>query len=387
MFSNVDIFLDRIIRHELKTVIYGSGMLGKNFRYFLQDECGVSVDYFCDKNPQLWGMMVEGNTKCLSLEELVIRKDECSIIVAVSYRYLDEVRFFFERNHIENYVTCFDLMKTSWMKKKFCRVGYIQGEKELAQQKKLNRSTGLEGNWKAAVYTFITEGYDELHQPLVIDKHVDYFVISDHRIDNSGIFHWIDVNEVVPCAIKDPFIKNRYCKMHGADIFPEYDYSIYLDGALQIAGDIISYLKQVGKTGLALYLNETCECIYETGILITLIGRCNFEMARNQLKAYAMEGMPENYGLLCGGYIFRDNRNALGNTLMDLWWKEYQKWPTRDQLCLTYVMWKMGLTLTDVGILNNGQDRLEDKNIIHHPHCYMKLYNPGTGDSKVSYWG
>lgn len=376
MISDIDIFLNRIINHEKKTIIYGSGMLGKNLRFFLQEECSILIDFFCDKNPQLWGTVVGDNIKCISLKELVIQKDNCNVIIAVGYRYLDETKLFFEQNNIENYVTCLELIKSNWMKKKFCRVDSIQNIKTLEAIRKQDRHTSQVRNERVAVYTFIINGYDELHQPLIVDNNADYFVISDCKIDNLGIFNWIDVNSIVPTAIKDPFMKNRYCKMHGADIFKDYDYSIYLDGALQIAGDIISYLEQIGRTGIALYLNETNECIYDTGILITLIGRCNFEMARNQLKSYAMEGMPENYGLLCGGYIFRDNKNTLGNELMNLWWEEYQKWPTRDQLCLTYVMWKMGLVLEDVGIINNGQNRLEDKNIIHHSHCYMKLYSP-----------
>lgn len=214
---------------------------------------------------------------------------------------------------------------------------------------------------------------------MVIDENADYFVISDQKLDNLGIFHWIDINTIVPHSMGNSFMKNRYCKMHGAELFKDYEYSIYLDGVVQIAGDIICYLDQVGKTGIALYLNETNGCIYDAGILISLVGRCSFEKARDQLKSYAMEGMPENYGYLCGTYIFRDNRNALGNELMNLWWEEYQKWSTRDQLCLPYVMWKMGLVLEDVGIINNGQNRLEDKNLIHHSHCYVKLYNLNEG--------
>lgn len=383
MALNVDIFLNKIRKHEQKTVIYGSGMLGKNVSFFLQDECGIVIDYFCDKNPQLWGQIVERNIKCLSLEELISQKNNCNIIIAVGYKNLDDVKLFFDQNHIENYITCLEIIKSNWMKKKFCRVEYIESQKCLIERERTDRNFRQPRKGKVAVYTFIAEGYDQLHQPLIIDKDADYFVISDTKIKDLGIFHWIDVNFVVPHDIKNSFMKNRYCKMHGADIFKDYDYSIYLDGALQIAGNIITYLDQIGKTGIALYSNETNGCIYDAAIYLALIGRCNFEMTRNQLKTYALEGMPENYGYLCGGYIFRDNKNVLGNELMNLWWKEYQKWPTRDQFCLPYVMWKKGLKLEDIGIINNGRNRLEDKNIIHHSHCYMKLYSPSKEECCV----
>lgn len=374
---DVDEFVESIRKHEQKTIIYGAGMLGKNFRFFLQDECGISIDYFCDKNPQLWGKNIDNNIQCISLEELISQNNSCSVLIAVA-KYLDDVILFLEQNHVIHYITWLDIIKSNWLKKKFCRVSELHALNwnSIEIESEQRHKQCIQNNKRIAFFTFITKDYDELHQPLVIDENVDYFVISDNRINDLGVYRWIDVKAVVPDTIRGSFMQNRYCKMHGAEIFKDYDYSIYLDGSLQIAGDIISYLEQVGKTGIALYLNETCTCIYETAILITLVGRCDFELARRQMNFYATEGMPLDYGLLCGGYIFRDNRNDLGNELMNLWWEEYQKWPTRDQLCLTYVMWKMGLKLENIGIINNGQNRLEDKNINNHPHCYMKRYNP-----------
>lgn len=374
--SYIDQFVESIKEHECKTVIYGAGMLGKNFRFFLQEECGLFIDNFCDQNPSLWGKVIENNILCISLEELVRQKDT-NVIIAVALKYLEEVKLFLEENQIKRCITWLEIVKNNWLKNKFCMVDCIEHCAYSIENcfPRCNTQIGRKPK-RIAVYTFLTGGYDELHQPLVIDEGADYYVISDNMISDMGIYKYIDVASVVPEGIKDPFMQNRYCKMHGAELFKDYDYSIYLDGAIQIAGCITDHLEQIGKTGIALYLNEDCRCIYETGIVITLIGRCDFEMARNQLKLYAMDGMPENYGLLCGGYIFRDNKNPLGNKLMELWWDEYLKWPTRDQLCLTYVMWKMGLKLGDIGIINKGQSRWEDKSLIHHSHCYKSMFDP-----------
>lgn len=378
MNSYIDEFVESIRKHEQKTIIYGAGMLGKNFRFFLQEECGISIDYFCDKNFQLWGAVIENDVKCISMDELCSEHGNCSVLIAVGLKYLDEVVRLMEVNQIKSHITWLEIIKNNWLKEKFCRVdrihdinsGYKAGQfvKECKRSKQEHK--------RIAFFTFIVQGYDELHQPLVINENVDYFVISDKKAEDLGVYEWIDVKQVVPDRIKDPFMQNRYCKMHGADIFKKYDYSIYFDGSCQIVGDITEYLGQVGKTGIALYVNETCTCIYETGILITLVGRCDFELARRQLHTYAVDGMPANYGLSCGGHIFRDHRNDLGNRLMNLWWKEYRKWPTRDQLCLSYVMWKMGLEFNDIGEINNGQNRLEDENIKYYPHCYMSIYSP-----------
>lgn len=373
----VDKFVESIKEHKCKTVIYGAGMLGKNFRFFLQEECDLFIDNFCDQNPKLWGKVIENNIYCISPEELIGQK-ESNVIIAVALKHLEEVKLILEENQIQNHITWLELVKNNWLKNKFCRVDCIEDRvyRNIENSFPCHDESAIRKPKRIAVYTFITGGYDELHQPLTIDEDADYYVISDNEIRDPGIYKYIDVASVVPDGIVEPFLRNRYCKMHGAQIFKEYDYSIYLDGAIQIAGEITDYLKQTGRTGIAMYLNEDCRCIYETGIVITLIGRCDFETARDQLKQYAMDGMPENYGLLCGTYIFRDNKNPLGNELMELWWMEYLKWPTRDQLCLTYVMWKMGLRLGDIGIINKGQSRWEDKNLIHHSHCYMSMFDP-----------
>lgn len=383
-----DEFVDLLRRHEKKIIIYGAGMVGKNFGSFLCYDCGIQIDNFCDGNSQLWGEVVENNIICLSLDELIKQKEKYMVIIAVGLRKdLEEIDLFFEQNNVRYYITWLELIKSSWLKNKFCITEHICELSTINKKYdwKENYKSPIQKHKKVAVYTFITKGYDKLHQPLVIDKNTDYYVISDDQIDDLGIYKQIEVASVVPQSVKNAFMQNRYCKMHGADIFKDYDYSIYLDGALQIAGNITDYLDQVGKTGIALYLNEDCECIYETGILITMVGRCDFKIARSQLNSYAIEGMPANYGLLCGGYIFRDNKNPIGNKLMESWWNEYQKWPTRDQLCLTYVMWKMRLQLGDIGIINNGQNRLEDQNIIHHAHCYINrhvLYPQEGGEKR-----
>ena len=53
-----DEFVDLLRRHEKKIIIYGAGMVGKNFGSFLCYDCGIQIDNFCDGNSQLWGEVV-----------------------------------------------------------------------------------------------------------------------------------------------------------------------------------------------------------------------------------------------------------------------------------------------------------------------------------------
>ncbi len=64
-----------------KICIYGCGLWGRKCLQLLRDQ-GVVVDFFCDQNPALVGTYVAGHY-CLSLPELICRKEEVLLILAV----------------------------------------------------------------------------------------------------------------------------------------------------------------------------------------------------------------------------------------------------------------------------------------------------------------
>ena len=66
--------------------------------------------------------------------------------------------------------------------------------------------------------------------------------------------------------------------------------------------------------------------------------------------------MPAHYGLLEATIIVVDLKNEIAIKLMNEWWDEFNYWKSgRDQLAFTYVLWKNGFTLNDVGILGNNK--------------------------------
>ena len=48
---------------------------------------------------------------------------------------------------------------------------------------------------------------------------------------------------------------------------------------------------------------------------------------------------------------------------MEQWFKEYYEKEKRDQISLSYVLWKNGLDCNDVGLLNNGLPWKDNKDI------------------------
>lgn len=63
---------------------------------------------------------------------------------------------------------------------------------------------------------------------------------------------------------------------------------------------------------------------------------------REQVAAYAADGMPENWGLFaCGtlGWRFTDQTRALGEN----WYQEQVRWSIQDQISLPYLLWRDGI--------------------------------------------
>lgn len=217
-----------------------------------------------------------------------------------------------------------------------------------------------------AVYTCIVNGYDEPKMPLFIEDDCDYFMVSDDPRTASEDVKWIDVNNVVPSIDMNPKDKNRYCKLHPDILFPDYDYTIYLDGSIQIVGPISEYILDVGAAGIALHRHRRSVCLYKEGILLMWLGTVNRQDMIISLKRYAKEGFPRNYGMFECGMIVTDLNNVSVRELYKKWYEEYLRGIGRDQQDLMYVLWKNGLK-DDIGIISGGKYNIfSNPNILWH---------------------
>ena len=207
---------------------------------------------------------------------------------------------------------------------------------------------------KTAVYSCIVNGYDEPRAPLFFEENCDYFMVSDDPKMAGPDVRWIDVNSVVPDIEMSPKEKNRYCKFHPDILFPDYDYSIYLDGCIQVAGPVSRYVSDVGVSGIALHRHRRSTCIYKEGILLIWLGVVDKDKMVGSLKRYAIEGFPRNYSMFECGMIVTDLNNVRARDLYSKWYDEYMNGIGRDQQDLMYVLWKNGLK-DDIGIISGGK--------------------------------
>ena len=145
---------------------------------------------------------------------------------------------------------------------------------------------------------------------------------------------------MIPPNISDNRDKNRYCKMHGYKIFPQYDYTIYIDG----------------YCGLGMARHPFRDCVFEEGIAVVAAGKSDETEIKKLLHKYANEGMPRNFGLFECGILVCDTSNRMGIDILESWYEEYMSHHLRDQLSLPYVLWKKGLPLRTIGIVDGGRN-------------------------------
>lgn len=206
---------------------------------------------------------------------------------------------------------------------------------------------------KIAVYSAVFGNYDTVLEPYMTPDNCDFYLFADQSIDdrNSVWQRRICPDEIkdLPCAEQ-----NRYLKMHPHLLFPEYRYSIYVDGNVQIVTDLTEYVNQLNEYGLATHIHNNRSCVYDELEAVLKSGK-ETKANVDKHKEYLIEtGMPHNYGLLQCSVIVREHHNPQCISIMEDWWEEYLVYSKRDQVSLPHILYMHGIQIGEIGVL--GRD-------------------------------
>ena len=207
------------------------------------------------------------------------------------------------------------------------------------------------GEDRLAVYTCVFGGYDDVEEPFIRGKYCDYYIVSDKKINPKSRWQQIEPKEY-PEGFDEwhPAIKNRYFKMHPDILFPEYKYSLYMDGNVIPVVDLYPFLiKMKRKHSLfGLFNQPIWNCLYDMTEILIVEDLVNRDGAESQLNRYLLEGFPKQWGLFECNFILREHHQEKCKAVMDTWWKEYLNGEKRDQMCFTYALWKNGFMFEEV---------------------------------------
>lgn len=213
---------------------------------------------------------------------------------------------------------------------------------------------------KVAVYTCIISNYDKLLEPLYKSGYCDYYAVTDFAYDSNSAWKRIN-SRYFPDAYKHskkgPYV-NRWFKMHPHELFPNYEYSLYVDGSVLIVADVIPLLLKMMKNNSFLGIHKHSKrsnMETEARVLIKNNKVKNIELLNKQLLAYRNDGFNNNIPLLEATIILRKHNEHICKHIMNEWWSEFLMYVPRDQISLPYVLWKNGVSVDDITILGENE--------------------------------
>lgn len=235
-------------------------------------------------------------------------------------------------------------------------------------------STGKKINGKIAVYTSVFGNYDPITEPFYASPYCDYFAITDQEIPSSSIWKKIDTNLIDGFNKMDGYHKSKFCKMFPHVLFPEYDFSIWVDGNVQIVADLYPLVDRMNETTfIGAFANPLHRCIYTEAKFNLVRNYANSELLRKQIELYRADGFPVNFGMREFSIIVREHKDPRCIDLMNKWWNEVNNYTMRDQISFPYILWKSGYDINTIQLL--GEDWRWNPRFIWHSHNWHIAYN------------
>ncbi len=201
---------------------------------------------------------------------------------------------------------------------------------------------------KLVVYTaIIGDNYDQLLQPLAMREDVDYvcFVKKGTNGPNkNGVWGIREID----FEHKDNTRVARYAKMHPHVLLKDYEYSLWIDGNIQIASDdVYSIIDEKINSGVILssMSHPHVDCCYDDAYICIASHKDKAWRIMAQIIYLRLHRFPKNFGLYETNVFYRNHSSDQIIKFNTLWWKLLSHLSRRDQLGCTYAMWKVGIPI------------------------------------------
>lgn len=192
---------------------------------------------------------------------------------------------------------------------------------------------------RKVIYTCLFGKIDNLLQPKVIDNSFDYICFSDYMLPQSGIWQ---IRQIADSGL-DVIAQSRFPKLMPHKVLEDYDYSLYIDGNVQIKDkEFYDYVEQAIEQDvlIAQVPHPTRDCIYqELEQCLNVRKVTPWQYIRHRQK-YTKSGLPHHWGLYENNVILRKHNAPQVIRISEQWWEEYNLISNRDQLSLMLVYWR-----------------------------------------------
>lgn len=331
---------------EFEVCIWGAGKIGKTLGKEILDYLGVHINYYCDKNTKLLHTVITDNIICENEKRLFDNKKNTVCFVMLGYADIESACDYLISNGVKNIITYDDLCELPEIIEYFLPI--------------------IKKN-KVVIYTCITGDYDDVREPEYISSNCDYVLISEAPPKKGSIYKWIELSKIIPEEIKDPIYQNRFCKMHPHLIFPNYRFSIYVDGNITITSEIEKFVDDLKSARIGVPGNNFSNNYYNHALRAVKMGGDNVETFLEQITDYHNQGMPMDIGSYLCNILIREHNHPICVKMMEEWWSEYLKYSKRDQMSFPYVLWKNNFSKRDLFLLC-----IDNEEGVYYKNSYWK---------------
>lgn len=284
--------------------------------------------------------------ECLKLRNIEYKK-------LITGRYYQTGKIFNVVQGLFSWKKHTDSMKyiKNWIQLRHCDIHFPI--KEIKH--KMPKNSNYFSSERIAIYTCIFGTYDRPEEPVWKPDNCDYYIITDQEVERTSAWKKVAIEKFINKIDKLTLAeKNRFFKMHPDIIFPEYRYSIYLDGNIQPVTDLTEYIYYISNIGISAHLHSIRNCVYKEAEIVKLLKKEKTERIQNHIEYIRKTKMPEEYGLIECNIIAREHHNPICKKIMDDWWNEFMNYSKRDQISFAHVLYMNGIPVDKVGTMGNN---------------------------------
>ena len=229
---------------------------------------------------------------------------------------------------------------------------------------------------KICVYTCITGNYDNIIEICKKEDDIDYICFTNNKNIKSNTWDVRYINEDL-----DNLTMTRKVKILDYKYVPEYDISVWIDGAVNIEKPINSFLNEcceLDKYDMTVFKHKYRDCIYDEINECVRLNKETIENARRVEQILVDDNYPRHNGLTETTVLVRKNIDSV-NRLMDDWYFMLSTYSRRDQLSFNYCLWKnpIRIKFLDMYVFDNKYFKHNGHNEIIRTNKYRIIY----GDS------
>lgn len=206
---------------------------------------------------------------------------------------------------------------------------------------------------RIAVYTCVTGGYE----PRQDEQHfggADFYYFTDGNITSFCDNLWIE--KKATNLFSDPRRNARYHKLLSHEMFPDYDYTIWIDGSVILKIPAEDLIHELGFFDVMTSFHPNRKTIQEEAEECKRLNLDYPGKIDDHVKRILDDGFPDDVGLAETKVVVRKNNEAV-KRFNELWFYKLATGSLRDQLTFPYAAWKTKINVKYMDPISKQKDR------------------------------